>query len=41
VASHFTGGSAYLAWSWRFSVGVFVVTLVHLVRVLRPAGQKG
>jgi len=42
VASHFTGGSAYLAWSWRFSVAVFVVTLVHLVHyVLRPAGSEG
>jgi hypothetical protein len=39
VASHVAGGSGYLAWSWRFSVGVFVVTLVHLVHyVLRPAG---
>jgi Ion channel len=42
VASHVTGGSGYLAWSWRVSVGVFVVTLVHLVRyVLRPAGPEG
>jgi Ion channel len=41
VASHVAGGG-YLAWSWRFSVGVFVLTLVHLVRyVLRPAGPEG
>ena len=42
VASHVAGGSGYLACSWRFSVGVFVLTLVHLVRyVLRPAGPEG
>jgi Ion channel len=42
VATHFTGGSGYLTWSWRFSVGVFVVTLVHLVHyVLHPAGPEG
>jgi hypothetical protein len=42
VASHVAGGSGYLAWSWRFSVGVFVVTLIHLVHyVLRPAGAEG
>jgi Ion channel len=42
VASHVAGGSGYLAWSWRFSVGVFVVTLVHLVLyVLRPAEPEG
>jgi hypothetical protein len=42
VAFHVAGGSGYLAWSWRFSVGVFVLTLVHLVRyVLRPAGPGG
>jgi hypothetical protein len=41
VASHFEGGSRYLAWSWRFSVVVFVVTLVHLVHyVLRPVGRE-
>jgi hypothetical protein len=41
VASHFEGGSGYLAWSWRFSVVVFIVTLIHLVRyVLRPAGPE-
>ena len=42
VASHVTGDSGYLAWSWRFAAGVFVVTLVYLVRyVLRPAGAEG
>jgi hypothetical protein len=42
VASHFTSNNDYLAWSWRFSVGVFVVTLAHLVHyVLRPEGQRG
>ena len=42
VASYVTGSIAYLAWSWRFSVAVFVVTLVHLGRyVLRPAGAEG
>jgi Ion channel len=42
VASHFTSDNAYLAWSWRFSIVVFVVTLIHLVRyVLRPAGPEG
>jgi Ion channel len=42
VASHSVGGSGYLAWSWRFSVVVFVVTLVHLLRyVLRPEGPEG
>jgi Ion channel len=42
MVSHFTGGSAYLSWSWHFSVGVFLVTLVHLVLyVLRPAGPDG
>jgi hypothetical protein len=41
VASHFAGGSGYLAWSWRISVVVFVVTLVHLVLyVLRPVGPE-
>jgi hypothetical protein len=41
VASHFEGGSGYLAWSWRFSVVVFIVTLIHLVRyVLPPAGPE-
>jgi hypothetical protein len=41
VASHFEGGSGYLAWSWRFSVVVFIVTLIHLVRyVLRPGGPE-
>jgi hypothetical protein len=40
VASHFAGGGP-LAWSWRFSVGVFVLTLVHLVLyVLRPVGPE-
>jgi hypothetical protein len=40
VAFHVTGGSGYLAWSWRCSVGVFVVTLVHLIRyVLRRLGN--
>jgi hypothetical protein len=42
VLSHFAGGSTYLAWSWRFSIAVFAVTLIHLVRyVLRPAGPDG
>jgi Ion channel len=42
VASHFTGDSEYLASSWHFSVGVFLVTLVHLVRyVLRAVGSEG
>src|SRR2546423_686736 len=42
VASHVAGDSGYLAWSWRFTAGVFVVTLVYLVRyVLRPAGAEG
>ena len=42
VASHVTGDNVYLAWSWRFTAGVFVVTLVYLVRyVLRPAGVEG
>jgi hypothetical protein len=42
VASHFEGGSGYLAWSWRFSVGVFALTLVHLVRyVLHPGAPAG
>jgi Ion channel len=42
VASHISGGSGYLAWSWRFSLGIFVLTLVHLVRyVMRPAGPEG
>jgi hypothetical protein len=42
VVSHYTGDYDYLAWSWRFSVVVFVVTLVHLLRyVLRPAGPEG
>jgi hypothetical protein len=42
VTTHFMGGGGYLAWSWRFSVGVFVLTLVHLVRyVLHPEGPKG
>jgi Ion channel len=41
VASHFAGGAGYLAWSWRFSVGVFVLTLVHLMHyVLRPVGPE-
>jgi Ion channel len=42
VVSHVAADSAYLSWSWHFSVGVFLVTLVHLVRyVLRPAGPDG
>jgi hypothetical protein len=42
VASHVAEGGGSLAWSWRFSVGVFVLTLVHLVHyVLRPAGPEG
>jgi hypothetical protein len=42
VASHVVGSGGYLAWSWRFSMRVFVVTFVHLVHyVLRPAGAEG
>jgi hypothetical protein len=42
IASHVVGGNPYLAWSWRFTVGVFVLTLVHLVRyVLHPEGRDG
>jgi hypothetical protein len=42
MASHFADDSAYLVWSWRFSVATLLITLVHLVRyVLRPAGPDG
>src|SRR5262245_64085708 len=42
VASRVAEDGGFLAWSWRFSVGVFVLTLVHLVHyVLRPAGPEG
>ena len=42
VMSYLAGSSDYLAWSWRFSVGVFVVTIAHLVRyLLRAGGPEG
>jgi hypothetical protein len=42
VASYVTGSIAYLAWSCRCSIGVFIVTIVHLIHyLLHPADEKG
>ena len=42
LASHFTGDTRYLVWTWCFSTAFLVSTLVHLVRyVLQPAGPEG
>jgi hypothetical protein len=42
VGAYLSGSHDVLAWSWRFSVGVFFATLAHLVRyVLRPEGPEG
>lgn len=42
VLAHVTGDAGYLAWSWSFSVGTFLATIVHLVRyVLRKEDARG